>query len=309
MKLYRRFKNAILFTGVILISSCNVVESESKSTPQTTIEIQTPQESSFTTSTNFGYTPISNFSMYLGGGYDSLTQKFMGIGIDPNSVKTKADTSTIVKSGYVIIEDSLSIFHFINDMIHSFPGENKYSLSPSQEYQFKSDIEDNRVSLAVVTVVRHHETELSYAKTNDYAKMIFNSSTDPEQFYRMYGNSYQSQALLGGYQIKTYNVHYNSNTVSRDDIKKALFIKYKDLYKHNVSEEEKLFMEHTLKKSHSQHALFSYQSSSPVLIPDLIHDDETFMSADTAFHSYYQNPTLGLATLASKFSSYDLIEK
>lgn len=302
-------KKALLFSGVILINSCNVVESDSakdeSAKPEVSIDIETPKESSFFTTEDLSYTPVSNFPIYLGGGFDSLTQEFIGMALDPNSVKAKADTVTIAKTGYVFIEDSLSLHNFFNEIISSFPGDTKFSLSPSQMNRFKVYPEDQEVSMAVVTVVRHHETELSYVEMNEFAKQI--SSTDPERFYRMYGNSYISHALLGGYQIKFYRIEpYSSNPASREELKKALFIKYKDLYKQEVTDREKLFMENTLKETIS---LFSYQTSVPVPNLNFIANDETFMAADTSFYSYYQNPTLGLHTLAGKYSSYDLINK
>lgn len=302
-------KKALLFSGVILLNSCNVVESDSakdeSAKPEVSIDIETPKESSFFTTEDLSYTPVSNFPIYLGRGFDSLTQEFMGMALDPNSVKAKADTVTIAKTGYVFIEDSLSLHNFFNEIISSFPGETKFSPSPSLKF-LSPNVEGRNISIAVVTVIRHHEAELTSAELSNYSKQTLNP-TNLWQFPDLYGNSYISHALLGGYQIKFYRIEpYSSNPASREELKKALFIKYKDLYKQEVTDREKLFMENTLKETIS---LFSYQTSVPVPNLNFIANDETFMAADTSFYSYYQNPTLGLHTLAGKYSSYDLINK
>lgn len=300
------FKTVLLFSVLLLVTACDTVQKEAEIKEEEFV-LETPQESSFSTSENLFYTPISNLWEYVGGGYDSLTKDFKGMAITPNTIAIHADTSVIVKRGYVFVEDSLSVPRFLDEMIHSLHSEKNYSLSLFNKEQLGSFVKNNEVvSLAVVTFVRHHDVSLSIGEMSENAKSVL-SLNDLNKFERMYGNSFCSDVLLGGYQVVWINAHYGLHKaqISEASLRKALWVKFKELNNLETTEEEVAFMNDTLNQTLVSYSLMS---TVPVLHDTLVADEKSFIAADSSFFAYYENPIQGLAVIAKSFSSYNLLK-
>ncbi len=129
---------------------------------------------------------------------------------------------------------------------------------------------------------------------------VFNSratediaNQNKKDFEHYYGNSYVKQAYLGGVMMILLSADSTeSSKITKSQLKEALTVKYKLLFEGNVSKQDSLSMESTLKTVHIDGKLIS--SAGNVGLSDIICSKERIDAAVTEFSNYYTNAMNGV---------------
>lgn len=232
---------------------------------------------------------------YVALGYHSLSGAWAGnCIIDVQASKNPG--YFLKRSEYRLLETTEDIRSYVKSSLSAGANgpDSGFTVNANITNTFEKTVHFNSNTVAIGVLYEFNACIANFDSGVFNSKAIEDITTqNKKDFEFYYGNSFVKQAYLGGAMMIFFTSETTTDSqTTKSQIRTALNIKYKQLFGGNVTKEDSLSMESTLKKAHIEGKIIS--TAGNVGLSDIICSKERIDAAVTEFSNYYNNALNGV---------------